>query len=211
MKLLYIYDALCGWCYGFSPVIEQFVKDKGLECEVISGGMITGDRVGPIGEVAAYISTAYKDVEQRSGVKFGKDFLDGTLADGSAIFTSLPAAIAMTIFREYKPEQQLSFASDIQKAIYYHGKKPLETQTYVELAEVVGIDAKEFEQKMTDDKYLEKAKQDFAISSQLQVTGFPTVFLLQENSAAPIARGYITLEQLENHYQQALQAFENAG
>ncbi len=58
-KLIYVYDALCGWCYGFSPVISKIHKEykDSLEFEVISGGMILGDRIGPIGEVASYIKT----------------------------------------------------------------------------------------------------------------------------------------------------------
>ncbi|HVE60446.1 MAG TPA: hypothetical protein VNA26_01410, partial [Chitinophagaceae bacterium] len=41
----YCYDALCGWCYGFSPVmkkIEQEYKDQ-VSFDVLSGGMIMPD------------------------------------------------------------------------------------------------------------------------------------------------------------------------
>ncbi len=26
MDLVYVYDALCGWCYGFAPVIKAFAE-----------------------------------------------------------------------------------------------------------------------------------------------------------------------------------------
>ncbi len=51
VKLIYVYDALCGWCYGFSPVMMQLhskYKDS-IDFQVVSGGMITGNRIGPIG------------------------------------------------------------------------------------------------------------------------------------------------------------------
>ena len=56
----YVYDALCGWCYGFSPVMQNVAAkyDDRLNFEVISGGMVTGPRVGPIGQVAPYIKSA---------------------------------------------------------------------------------------------------------------------------------------------------------
>ena len=44
--LIYCYDAYCGWCYGFSPVISAIAdayKDK-LEVEVLSGGMILPEK-----------------------------------------------------------------------------------------------------------------------------------------------------------------------
>lgn len=58
MKLIYVYDALCGWCYGFSPIIKQFYKKHKNHfdsIQVVSGGMIRGERIGAIGEVAPYI------------------------------------------------------------------------------------------------------------------------------------------------------------
>ena len=99
IKLIYVYDALCGWCYGFSSVINQFAEkyENDLIFEVISGGMVTGGRIGPIGEVVGYISWAYKDVENATGIKFGNNFLNKTLKDGKAIFTSIPPAITSKI------------------------------------------------------------------------------------------------------------------
>ena len=76
-KLIYVYDALCGWCFGFSPVMSTFAKkyQSEIEVQVVSGGMIRGDRIGPIGEVAPYIKEAYKTVEDSTGITFGKAFL----------------------------------------------------------------------------------------------------------------------------------------
>ncbi|MFW5658939.1 MAG: hypothetical protein ACOCZ8_03040, partial [Bacteroidota bacterium] len=40
MKVIYVYDALCGWCYGFSPNIQQLHDEFGdrVDFEVVSGG-----------------------------------------------------------------------------------------------------------------------------------------------------------------------------
>jgi len=119
MKVIYVYDALCGWCYGFSPVISKLHErhQEELEFEVLSGGMVTGERIGPIGEVAGYISQAYKDVERAAGVTFGEGFLKGILAEGSAIFTSIPPAVALTVFKQHQPKKAVPFAARLQKAI----------------------------------------------------------------------------------------------
>ena len=77
VKLIYYFDALCGWCYGFSPVVsklQETYKNK-IDFEVISGGLFLGNRVGTVNDVAPYIKAgAYKSVESRTGVKFGKSF-----------------------------------------------------------------------------------------------------------------------------------------
>ena len=43
--LIYCYDAYCGWCYGFSPVVKKIADNykSRLHIEVLSGGMIIND------------------------------------------------------------------------------------------------------------------------------------------------------------------------
>jgi putative protein-disulfide isomerase len=55
--LIYCYDAYCGWCYGFSPVmkkVEEAYKDR-LQIEVLSGGMVLPEQPVHIGATAEYI------------------------------------------------------------------------------------------------------------------------------------------------------------
>ncbi|MEM6261044.1 MAG: DsbA family protein [Bacteroidota bacterium] len=207
MKVLYVYDALCGWCYGFSSTFSQFHEKYQNEVafEVISGGMVTGDRIGPIGEVAPYISWAYKDVEKATGITFGADFLEKTLKEGTAIFTSIPPGIALSVMKVEKPEVQVAFAARLQRAIYFDGMEPKNWEAYGPLASEFGVEGEAFVEKMKEVKFLEAAQREFAMSSQLGVTGFPTIFLVWENKAVPIARGAVSYEVLEQNYQQAKQ------
>lgn len=216
MKLVYAYDALCGWCYGFSPVIEAFHQKYHTEydvIEVLSGGMITGDRVGPIGEVAAYIKDAFKTVEDRCGVKFGEAFLKDILEEGSAIFTSIPAAISLSIVKKEKPELALSFAAALQKAVYFDGIKPAEHQAYAELAATpkFGFDKETFLHQMDLAENRQLAEDDFKECYQVYgVNGFPTVFLIDEEkmSGVQLCRGYAPLEHLEKAFEAAKKQLE---
>jgi putative protein-disulfide isomerase len=205
MKVIYVYDALCGWCYGFSPVIEEFARTHAneLDIEVVSGGMVTGERIGPIGEVAAYISWAYKDVEKATGVTFGKHFLEGILRDGKAVFTSIPPAIALSVFKSLKPEQSLAFAARLQKAVYYDGIEPEKLAAYGTLAKEFGIDADDFIAKMQQEDYANAAEEDFSKSAALQVSGFPTIFLEHKGKLVLFGRGYTSIQNLEYQFSQA--------
>jgi putative protein-disulfide isomerase len=199
MKVIYVYDALCGWCYGFSPVITE-MKQKyhsQLDFEVLSGGMVTGNRIGPIGEVAGYIKTAYKDVERAAGVEFGAAFLNETLEEGTAIFTSVPPAIAMAVFKSHKPEEQVEFAAALQKAIYYEGKEPNELATYGELATAFGLDSATFTAEMKESKFQDLANKEFQTAARLGVRGFPTVFILKDGQYEQISHGYVPLSAFE--------------
>ncbi|GAB5465713.1 MAG: DsbA family protein [Candidatus Kapaibacteriales bacterium] len=209
-RLIYVFDPLCGWCYGFTPVIERFAEQHPeLREEVISGGMITGDRIGPIGEVAPYIKTAYKDVENTTGIKFGEPFLKDILDEGSAIFTSIPPSVALAIVKDINPEKAFPFSKLLQKSIYYYGNAPEKLEQYQNLAEELGIDTNGFLEKMEDEEYLKLAERDFQMSNSLGVNGFPTVFIVSGGSIIPIARGYVDNQTLESNYQRALEMVKN--
>ncbi|MEO1449502.1 MAG: DsbA family protein [Bacteroidota bacterium] len=205
MQIIYIYDALCGWCYGFSPVIEEFAKKhrRELGVEVLSGGMVMGARVGPIGQVAGYIKDAYKTVEERTGVKFGKGFLEGILEPGTAIFDSLPSALAMTVVKHMQHDLALPFASALQKAVYDTGIEPQDEEAFVELALAHGLDRKEFRRLYAHEDTRNAALQEIKLIQGWGIHGFPTVLLHEGDNLALMAQGYVPLEALEQRFELA--------
>ncbi len=207
-RLYYCYDALCGWCYGFSPVMTEFAaRHPQVPIQVVSGGMITGERIGPIGEVAGYIKQAYKVVEDRCGVEFGQAFLQNILEEGSAVFTSIPAAIAMAVFQEAHPERALDYAAALQRAIYHDGIQPGDYGAYADRAATLGADRDAFLARMHDPASLPRAEADFELSQRFGVTGFPTlVYQSASGELYALGRGYLPLPDLEANWQSLQQA-----
>ncbi len=202
---LYVFDPLCGWCYGFHPVLNRITeeyKDR-FEFQVISGGMVRGDRVGPIGEVAPYIRNAYQTVEQRTGVKFGEGFLTGILEKGEAIFASEPPAKAMIVLKQHVPTRQIAIANAIQEAIYDQGVEPALAISYAGVARKFGVDPQTMIAQMDSDLVHQFMEEEFETSAQLGVQGFPTVFLLTQTHRFLLARGYVPYEDLEQAIGQA--------
>lgn len=205
MKLVYVYDALCGWCYGFSPVMTQLAgKYPDVPIEVISGGMVMGDRVGPIGEVAPYIAWAYKDVEKATGVKFGSAFLDGVMKDGKAIFSSWRPSLALTHIKATKPELQLKYAAALQKGVYFYGLPPEEDKLYTTLAKEFQLDEKEFLAAMNDSVLAISTKAEFQKVGQLRVTGFPALFVEKDGKYYRIGAGYAPINEIEANLKRVL-------
>ena len=199
MTVYYFYDPLCGWCYGFSPVLREFYQNHRDDAEfrVVSGGMITGERIGPIFEVAPYIRTAYKDVEAASGVEFGEAFLKNVLAEGTTVMTSVPPAVALSVFREKFPERQVEYAAELQRAIYYDGVAPEDTAAFAERAERLGFDKSEFNYKVATQEYHERARTDFALTKRFGIQGFPALVVQAGEEYFLLARGFTQLETLE--------------
>ena len=208
--IFYCYDAYCGWCYGFSPVIKEITanyKSK-MNFEVLSGGMIISDTPKPIAVTAGYIQGAYKTVEEHTGIKFGSDYLwHINNPDKSDWYpNSEKPGIAMCIFKEYYPDDQVSFAADLQHALHYEGRDLCDDEAYRHLLEKYTIDATDFYRKLHSEEYKEKAYYEFSLVKQLKVTGFPAVLLqVNESKFYLIARGYTDYPTLQERIENVLQ------
>ena len=202
-KLIYVFDALCGWCYGFSPVMQKLHEQyKGAyDFEVLSGGMVRGSRVGPIGEVAPYISRAYKQVEQRTGVRFGQAFLK-VLKKGRSTFTSEVPALAVLAVKKKQENKALPFAHRLQKGIYYDGMPPADFQAYGPLFEELDLPANEVLEQMKAPRLRQEMYQEFKKVEQLHVNGFPTLFLQsKDEDLQTLCQGFMDYPDLEEKLQ----------
>lgn len=212
VKIIYVYDALCGWCYGFSPVLKQCYENhkNDFEFEVLSGGMMIGDRVGSINNIAPYIKTAYKSVENTTGVKFGDAYLR-VLDEGNMILNSELASIALSLFKQYFPDKSVLFAHEIQNALYFDGRDPNEIETFKNIAVKHGINPEEFEAKLKSDSAKEAAYYDFALSRQLRVDSYPAVLMqTSETGFYLIAKGYTDYDTLELRIENVLKELESS-
>ena len=200
--VIYCYDAYCGWCYGFSPVIKKIAeeyKDQ-FEIEVLSGGMILPDKPKHIRITAGYIQKAYKNVEELTGIKFGQDYLwhINNPDDSDWYPSSEKPAIALCVFKEYYPELQVAFAFDLQYSLHYEGRDLCDDEAYLHLLQQYEIPVDEFYEKLRDPAFKEKAYYEFALCKQLQVTGFPTLLLqVSESKFYLLARGFTKYEHLK--------------
>lgn len=207
--LIYCYDAYCGWCYGFSEVIKKiFSEYKGkLDFEVLSGGMILPEEPVAIGATAKYIESTYQRVEEITGAKFGEDYLWHIKhPEASDWFPhSEKPAIALCVFKEYFPDQQISFATDLQYALHFEGRDLTDDEAYRLLLDKYNIDAEEFYEKLNDEEYKEQAYYEFALCKQLNVTGFPAVFIqLSDTKFYLVAQGYTDFETLHERIENVL-------
>jgi putative protein-disulfide isomerase len=200
--LIYCYDAYCGWCYGFSPVIKKIAEDYKaiMPTDVLSGGMILPEKPTHIKTSATYILNAYKNVEELTGVKFGEDYLwhIKNAEDSDWYPNSEKPAIALCIFKEFYPDRAVEFAVDLQNALHNEARDLTDNEAYRHLLEKYSIQPEIFYEKLQSEAYKEMAYYEFAIMKQLQVTGYPCVFVqTADTKFHMVARGYTDYETLK--------------
>ena len=209
--LIYCYDAYCGWCYGFSKIIQQVAADYSneLDIEVLSGGMILPEKPVHIKVSAGFIANAYTQVEELTDVKFGQDYLWHILNPEESDWYphSEKPAIALCIFKEYYPDRAVEFAADLQYSLHYEGRDLTDNEAYRHLLEKYGINEEAFSEKLSSESYKEMAHYEFSLVKQLKVEGYPCVFIQTgDTTFHMVARGYTEETVLSDRIKQVLQS-----
>ena len=207
--IYYCYDAYCGWCYGFSKIIGRIAEEyqDQIVFDVLSGGMILPEEPTHFAPMARYIQTAYKRVEELTGTRFGQDFLWHVFhPDETDWFPdSTKSAIALCIFKEYRPDQAVFMAGDLQYALNFEGRDLTDDEAYRHLLHKYHIPEEDFYAKLRSEEYKEKAYYEFALVKQLQVTGFPAVLMqVTDSRFYLLASGYTDYETLKARIEKVL-------
>jgi putative protein-disulfide isomerase len=200
-KIIYVFDVLCGWCYGFSPVIKKFhetYKDQ-YDFEIISGGLVVGERIGPYGEFANYILNAIPNLEKTTGVKVGDIYLQ-QLKEDKLIQNSIPPAIAISIVKQNYPENSFEFAHNLQIAKFLDGKDLNNVSTYLEILDNMNLKIENFKEQFESVSSENLANIDFSRSAQLGVRGFPAVIVKHNGEYTAISNGYIDYNRLNKNF-----------
>ncbi|MDB5195888.1 MAG: DsbA family protein [Flaviaesturariibacter sp.] len=206
----YCYDAYCGWCYGFSPVINKIAdefKDR-VDFDVLSGGMILPETPTHFGTMAKYIQSAYKQVESLTGIQFGPDFLwhVNNFEETDWYPDSTMPGIALCIFKEYHPDRAIEMASDLQYALNYEGRDLTDGEAYRHLLEKYNIPSADFYTKLKSEEYKDKAYYEFALCKQLQVKGYPCVLMqVTDSKFYLLAQGYTDYDTLKRRIDKVLE------
>ncbi len=199
-KLIYVYDPLCGWCYGFYPVMEKIQKRfaSQLTIEVKPGGLAVGDRAKPIGEGYAYINDELKQAEKITGVKFGRNFR--LLAEeGSYMYDSEPPCRAQLTMNQLSPTDSLAFAGVLQNAFFRDGLNLNQAETYVSLLKEFDLDADTFMDLFHSEDIAADLQKEFEWCKNAGATGYPTLLIRIGDEISLMARGYRPFDTVESH------------
>ncbi|MGW4891573.1 DsbA family protein [Kitasatospora sp. NPDC004240] len=203
MRLIYVYDAYCGWSYGFARTLADFTtRHPELPLEVVSGGLFTGDRRVPI-RAFGHVRGANAAITELTGAEFGEGYLRLT-ADGSFVMDSEAAArgTAALLAAAGSPADPARSAAGLlarlQEAFYLDGLSLSDPATYRKVAEQAGLDADAVVAALSAPGTTAAARTDFHRSRELGVESFPTL-LLDDGSGrcSVLATGHATVAQLE--------------
>lgn len=182
--LHYIFDPLCGWCYGAAPLVEAARAVPGLAVAFHGGGMMTGSNRRQITpEWRGYVLPHDRRIEQLSGQPFGDAYVNGLLNDTTAMMDSAPPITAI-LAAEMLAGKGLDMLQRVQRAHYVDGLRIADLPVLLALAQELGLDGAAFQAAYArqagaaTQQHIDASR---ALLAQVGGQGFPT-FVLDDGS-----------------------------
>lgn len=178
-SLHYVYDPLCGWCYGAAPLLQAAAGIPGLRIELHAGGLWLGERRQPMGQALRdYVRPHDERIQALTGQPFGERYFNELLLrDGLLLDSEQPirAILAMSALGD----KGLTLLHRIQQSHYRDGIWIGSLEYLNSLAAEQGIDAAVFA-----DAYQNVDLASHLVDSQgwmrrLGGQGYPTLGLVQ--------------------------------
>lgn len=197
MRFLYVMDPMCSWCYAFQPELDAFLeKHRAAEVVWIMGGLAP-DNTEPMDDnLKQTISSYWHQIEKQSSVLFNHDFWELN----TPFRSTYPACRAVIASESLKVNTSQSMVSAIQEAYYRKAENPSFEETLVACACSIGLDKNQFQDVVRSELTEQGLQQHLNITHQLQVSGFPALFYVNDRSEAyPLTLGYCKAEELERN------------
>jgi len=195
-KIVYGYEALCGWCYGFSDELNKAVSilKSEVDFELINCGLFVDNKEAKMELISGHIKNNMQFVTDKTGKEFGKGFLD-LLENKEYPYNSMKASIAIEVIKELIPEKVFDFAAKIQKAFFYYGCDVHCDETYLSIINEYNIDESRFIENIHSEVYANKVRSLFYESIQYQFSGYPASAVKKEGQVKKLIEGFFTAEQ----------------
>jgi putative protein-disulfide isomerase len=134
--LHYLFDPLCGWCYGAGAALAGVVETGRVELRLWPSGLFSGDGARAMDAAfAAYAWDNDQRIERLTGQRFSERYRADVLADRRQMLDSGPASIALTAVALSQPEREFEALEAIQKARYVDGQDITRVETLAAILE----------------------------------------------------------------------------
>lgn len=138
----YLFDPLCGWCYGASPGIQRLGRDKGVHLELAPTGLFAGAGGRSLDEsFADYAWSNDTRIEKLTGQRFTEVYHTQVLRRPGGRFDSAATTLALTAVALSEAPRELDTLKLLQEARYVHGLDTSATPVVDRLLREAGLGA----------------------------------------------------------------------
>jgi putative protein-disulfide isomerase len=134
----YLFDPLCGWCYGASPTIQRLALQEDIRQELAPTGLFAGGARMLDAAFADYAWSNDLRIQKLTGQRFSEEYRAQVLGKQGSRFDSSAAALALTAVAMSAPELELATLGALQEARYVLGLNTSDLAVVTQLLREVG-------------------------------------------------------------------------
>ncbi|WP_028602051.1 DsbA family protein [Ottowia thiooxydans] len=180
--LYYVFDPLCGWCYGAGGMVTNLHNIPGVQLRLLPSGLFSGEGARPMDDdFANYAWSNDQRIERLTGQRFTERYRSDVLADRRQMFDSGPASVALTAVALTSPESELEALKAIQLARYVEGQDITQLSTLANVLRSLGLEQAATRLSVPDDELLTanraRIAEAQALMSQFGARGVPAFVL----------------------------------
>lgn len=195
MKLYYVHDPMCSWCYAFRPVWTQLQQQlpANIHVQYVLGGLAPDSDLPMPLETREYVQGQWRKIMQAvPGTEFNFDFWEKCEPRRS----TYPACRAVLLAREQGRAYEVAMIHAIQDAYYRQARNPSDTSMLCELAHQIGLEADVFATKLHSDSARKRLSDEIHFARSIGGNSFPSLFLQQNAEIHRVPHGYIDMQQI---------------
>lgn len=122
MRLTYLFDPLCGWCYGAGPTIERLALLDDVTVDLAPTGLFAGAGARPMdADFAAYAWHNDMRIARLTGQPFSSVYRHQVLEAVGSLFDSAPATLGIVAMGLDGAASELDALKLLQRARYSDG------------------------------------------------------------------------------------------
>ena len=138
--ITYLFDPLCGWCYGASAAVEKLAARPDFVIELAPTGLFAGAGARPMDDgFATYAWTNDQRISRLSGQPFSEAYRHDVLGDRTRLFDSGPATLALIAVAGTAPNREFEALKAIQRARYVDGRDITDIAVLSDVLRALGL------------------------------------------------------------------------
>jgi putative protein-disulfide isomerase len=189
IRLFYIHDPMCSWCYAFVPswIALQQALPAEIQVSYLLGGLAP-DTIEPMPlATREMVQQAWRQIEKTvPGVRFNFDFWQ----ENTPIRSTYPACRAVLAAKKQNVACEQKMIAAIQAAYYQKARNPSLSETLQKCAGEIGLDTEMFLQDLNSPEINNELLHEIQLVRSMKVYSFPSLRLMQDDKSFPITVDY---------------------
>jgi putative protein-disulfide isomerase len=137
----YLFDPLCGWCYGAAPALQQLAQDDSVSLTLAPTGLFSGGGRTMDAAFADYAWSNDLRIAKLTGQRFTEAYRANVLGKLGSRFDSTTTTLALCAVALTEPARELEALKVLQEARYVQGLDTADVEVVAQQLHTLGLAA----------------------------------------------------------------------